>query len=157
MRKFILIILCMQISLKLFSQINLNDIANGQYHKVAQIEGTEDILIDYFSKITNKNDTLYVFISPLMASPRMDGNIPTIQEMLYYKNPNNPMLLIALFPAVNGYFFIPNYPTIVAAINFDRTGTTKIGKYILNHSFMMPGLVATIVAIGVGILMIQLF
>ena len=69
----------------------------------------------------------------------------------------NPMLLIALFPAVNGYFFIPNYPTIVAAINFDRTGTTKIGKYILNHSFMMPGLVATIVAIGVGILMIQVF
>ena len=67
----------------------------------------------------------------------------------------NPMLLIALFPAVNGYFFIPNYPTVVAAINFDRTGTTKIGKYILNHSFMMPGLVATIVAIGVGILMIQ--
>ncbi len=69
----------------------------------------------------------------------------------------NPMLLIALFPAVNGYFFIPNYPTVVAAINFDRTGTTKIGKYILNHSFMMPGLVATIVAIGVGLLMIQVF
>ncbi len=69
----------------------------------------------------------------------------------------NPMLLIALFPAVNGYFFIPNYPTIVAAINFDRTGTTKIGKYILNHSFMMPGLVSTIVAIGVGMLLIQVF
>lgn len=48
----------------------------------------------------------------------------------------NPMLLIALFPAVNGYFFIPNYPTIVAAINFDRTGTTHIGKWVLNHSFM---------------------
>ena len=69
----------------------------------------------------------------------------------------NPMLLIALFPAVNGYFFIPNYPTIVAAINFDRTGTTKIGKYILNHSFMMPGMVATIVGIGVGLLLIQVF
>ena len=69
----------------------------------------------------------------------------------------NPMLLIALFPAVNGYFFIPNYPTVVAAINFDRTGTTKIGKYILNHSFMMPGMVATVVAILVGILMIQVF
>lgn len=69
----------------------------------------------------------------------------------------NPMLLIALFPAVNGYFFIPNYPTVVAAINFDRTGTTKIGKYILNHSFMMPGLVATIVAIGIGLLLIQIF
>ncbi|MBR5782464.1 MAG: anaerobic C4-dicarboxylate transporter [Bacteroidales bacterium] len=69
----------------------------------------------------------------------------------------NPMLLIALFPAVNGYFFIPNYPTVVAAINFDRTGTTKIGKYILNHSFMMPGMVATIVAIAMGLLLIQIF
>ncbi|WP_101690058.1 anaerobic C4-dicarboxylate transporter family protein [Dysgonomonas massiliensis] len=69
----------------------------------------------------------------------------------------NPYLLIALFPAVNGYFFIPNYPTIIAAINFDQTGTTRIGKYILNHSFMMPGLIATAVSIGVGLLLIQIF
>ena len=69
----------------------------------------------------------------------------------------SPMMLIALFPAVNGYFFIPNYPTIVAAINFDRTGTTRIGKYILNHSFMMPGLVATTVAILTGLLLIQIY
>ncbi len=69
----------------------------------------------------------------------------------------SPYLLIALFPAVNGYFFIPNYPTIVAAINFDRTGTTRIGKYVLNHSFMMPGLVATAVAVGVGLLLINVF
>ena len=69
----------------------------------------------------------------------------------------SPYMLIALFPAVNGYFFIPNYPTVVAAINFDRTGTTKIGKYVLNHSFMMPGLVSTIVAIALGLLFIQIF
>ena len=69
----------------------------------------------------------------------------------------SPMMLIALFPAVNGYFFIPNYPTIIAAINFDRTGTTRIGKWILNHSFMMPGLITTIVSLGVGLLLIQLF
>lgn len=68
----------------------------------------------------------------------------------------SPLLLIALFPAVNGYFFIPNYPTVVAAINFDRTGTTRIGKYILNHSFMMPGLVSTLVAILIGLLLIQI-
>jgi anaerobic C4-dicarboxylate transporter DcuA len=65
----------------------------------------------------------------------------------------NPALLIAMFPAVNGYFFIPNYPTVVAAINFDRSGTTKIGKYILNHSFMVPGLIATVGAVGIGILL----
>ena len=68
-----------------------------------------------------------------------------------------PMMLIALFPAVNGYFFIPNYPTIIAAINFDRTGTTRIGKWVLNHSFMMPGLITTAVSIGVGLLLIQIF
>ena len=68
----------------------------------------------------------------------------------------HPMLLIALFPTVNGYFFIPNYPTIVAAINFDRTGTTRIGKWVLNHSFMIPGIVATAVAICVGLMIIQL-
>lgn len=69
----------------------------------------------------------------------------------------SPMMLIALFPAVNGYFFIPNYPTLVAAINFDRTGTTHIGKYILNHSFMMPGMVATTGAVLTGLLLIQLY
>ena len=69
----------------------------------------------------------------------------------------SPMMLIALFPAVNGYFFIPNYPTVVAAINFDRTGTTGIGKWVLNHSFMMPGLVSTGVALVVGLLLIQVF
>ena len=69
---------------------------------------------------------------------------------------NLPALsLIAMFPAVNGYFFIPNYPTVVAAINFDRTGTTRIGKYVLNHSFQVPGFVATIVAITVGYLIIM--
>ena len=69
----------------------------------------------------------------------------------------SPMMLIALFPAVNGYFFIPNYPTVVAAINFDPTGTTGLGKWILNHSFMMPGMVATIVSIVVGLLLVQVF
>ncbi len=69
----------------------------------------------------------------------------------------SPYMLIAMFPAVNGYFFIPNYPTVVAAINFDRTGTTHIGKYILNHSFMMPGLIATIVSVGLGLLFVQIF
>lgn len=66
----------------------------------------------------------------------------------------SPLALIAMFPAVNGYFFIPNYPTVVAAINFDRTGTTRIGKYVLNHSFQIPGFVATIVAIVVGYMII---
>ncbi|BDG01928.1 anaerobic C4-dicarboxylate transporter family protein [Anaeromyxobacter oryzae] len=61
--------------------------------------------------------------------------------------------LIGAFPAVNGYFFIPNYPTLVAAINFDRTGTTRIGKWVLNHSFQLPGFVATTVAVVTGLVL----
>jgi anaerobic C4-dicarboxylate transporter DcuA len=65
--------------------------------------------------------------------------------------------LIAIFPAANSYFVLPGYPTLLAAINIDRTGSTKIGKYVINHSFFRPGLVATIVAIVVGFLLSRLF
>ena len=66
-----------------------------------------------------------------------------------------PLALIAMFPAVNGYFFLPNYPTTVAAINFDRTGSTRIGRFVINHSFQLPGIITTMVSIGVGYLIIQ--
>jgi anaerobic C4-dicarboxylate transporter DcuB len=57
-----------------------------------------------------------------------------------------------VLPSVYGYFFIPNYPSDIATVNFDRSGTTVIGKYLLNHSFMMPGLISTIVATVIGYL-----
>lgn len=65
-------------------------------------------------------------------------------------------MLIAMFPAVNGYFFLPTYGTIVAAISFDQTGTTGIGKYVLNHSFMLPGLVACTSAVFIGLVIARL-
>ena len=64
--------------------------------------------------------------------------------------------LIAMFPAVNSDFVLPGYPTLLAAINFDRTGSTKIGRYIVNHSFMLPGLVAVTTAVVVGFLLSRL-
>ncbi len=66
-----------------------------------------------------------------------------------------PLALVAMFPAVNGYFFLPNYPTTVAAINFDRTGSTRIGRFVVNHSFQVAGFITTFVSIGVGYLIIQ--
>ncbi|NBI41962.1 anaerobic C4-dicarboxylate transporter [[Haemophilus] felis] len=59
-------------------------------------------------------------------------------------------LLVGLMPATYGYFFIPNYPSDIATVNFDVTGTTKIGKYYFNHSFMVPGLIGVVVACCVG-------
>jgi anaerobic C4-dicarboxylate transporter DcuA len=67
-----------------------------------------------------------------------------------------PQFLIGAFPSVNGYFFIPTYGSLIAAINFDLSGTTKIGKYVLNHSFMVPGLVATAVAVFTGLVLAKL-
>jgi anaerobic C4-dicarboxylate transporter DcuA len=64
--------------------------------------------------------------------------------------------LIAMWPAVNGYFFLPTYGTLIAAMNFDRTGTTRIGRFVLNHSFMLPGLVSTATAIFVGLVIAKL-
>jgi len=64
-----------------------------------------------------------------------------------------PAYLIGIFPAVNGHFFIPGYPTLLTAIQFDRTGTTKIGKYVLNHSFMLPGLITTAAAVIAGLIL----
>jgi len=67
-----------------------------------------------------------------------------------------PQFLIAMFPSVNGYFFIPTYGSLIAAINFDMSGTTRIGKYVLNHSFMIPGLVATFVAVLTGLILAKM-
>ena len=58
--------------------------------------------------------------------------------------------LIAMAPAAAGFFFLPTYGPLIAAISFDRTGTTKIGKYVVNHSFMVPGLVAVVSSIAIG-------
>jgi anaerobic C4-dicarboxylate transporter DcuA len=68
-----------------------------------------------------------------------------------------PAALAGMFPAVNGYFFIPTYGTLIAAVNFDRSGTTRIGKYVLNHSFMLPGLISTVVAVSTGLLIAKIF
>ena len=62
-------------------------------------------------------------------------------------------VLIGVFVAVNGYFFVPNYGPIIASIDFDTTGTTKIGKYIFNHSFMLPGLLSMAFCLVFGLVL----
>ena len=65
--------------------------------------------------------------------------------------------LIAMFPAVCGFFFLPAYGTVLAAISFDQSGTTRIGKFVLNHSFMVPGLVSVTSAVLIGFAVASLF
>jgi anaerobic C4-dicarboxylate transporter DcuB len=67
-----------------------------------------------------------------------------------------PKLIIAFFPAAYGYFLIPTYPTDLACIGFDRSGTTRIGKYLFDHSFMVPGLIAVITGSAIAYGLAQL-
>jgi anaerobic C4-dicarboxylate transporter DcuB len=66
-------------------------------------------------------------------------------------------ILLGVLPSVYGYFFIPNYPSDIATVNFDRSGTTIIGKYLLNHSFMMPGLICVFVSTIVAYALSMIF
>ncbi len=66
-------------------------------------------------------------------------------------------VLLGVLPAVYGYFFIPNYPSDIATVNFDRSGTTVIGKYLLNHSFMMPGLICVTTSTIVAYILSMIF
>ena len=90
---------------------------------------------------------VFFLVSVLINS---QGAVVVAMLPLAYKLGIDGPILLGVLPSVYGYFFIPNYPSDIATVNFDRSGTTVIGKYLLNHSFMMPGLIcvttSTIVA-----------
>ena len=69
----------------------------------------------------------------------------------------DPILLAALYPAVCGYYVIPSNGVMLAGVAFDNTGTTKIGKYVVNHSYMLPGTVATVVSVVVSVILSKIF
>lgn len=86
---------------------------------------------------------VFFMVSVLINS---QGAVVTAMLPLAYQLGIAGPVLLGVLPSVYGYFFIPNYPSDIATVNFDRSGTTVIGKYLLNHSFMMPGLISTFVS-----------
>ena len=93
----------------------------------------------------------FVFFLGSVLSNSQGADVVAMLPLAYKLGIAGPVLL-GVLPSVYGYFFIPNYPSDIATVNFDRSGTTVIGKYLLNHSFMMPGLISVIVATIVGYL-----
>jgi anaerobic C4-dicarboxylate transporter DcuB len=61
-----------------------------------------------------------------------------------------PGYIVAFAAASYGYYILPTYPSDLAAIQFDRSGTTRIGKYVINHSFILPGLIGVSTSCLVG-------
>ena len=97
---------------------------------------------------------VFFMVSVLINS---QGAVVVAMLPLAYKLGIPGPVLLGVLPAVYGYFFIPNYPSDIATVNFDRSGTTVIGKYLLNHSFMMPGLICVSVSTLVAYLLSSLF
>lgn len=93
----------------------------------------------------------FFFVSVLINS---QGAVVVAMLPLAYSLGIDGWILLGVMPSVYGYFFIPNYPSDIATVNFDCSGTTVIGKYLLNHSFMMPGMVhvvtSTIAGLGIS-------
>ena len=98
----------------------------------------------------------FVFFAVSVLINSQGAVVVAMLPLAYSLGLSGPVLL-GLLPSVYGYFFIPNYPSDIATVNFDRSGTTVIGKYLLNHSFMMPGLVCVTVSSVVGFLLTMLF
>lgn len=94
----------------------------------------------------------FVFFAVSVLINSQGAVVVAMLPLAYSLGLSGPVLL-GVLPSVYGYFFIPNYPSDIATVNFDRSGTTKIGKYLLNHSFMMPGLVSVIVSTIVATLL----
>ncbi|AJC93482.1 anaerobic C4-dicarboxylate transporter [Campylobacter volucris] len=67
-------------------------------------------------------------------------------------NPSDSYMLVACFAAVSALFVLPTYPTLLGAVQMDDTGTTRIGKFIFNHSFFLPGVLAIAIAVSLGFL-----
>ena len=69
----------------------------------------------------------------------------------------DPGVIIAFATACYGYFILPTYPSDLAAVQFDRSGTTHIGKYVINHSFIIPGFIGVFSSCAVGWVLANLY
>ena len=96
---------------------------------VAEYKWTVALMFFIFSVLINSQGAVIVSLLPVAYALGVPG-----------------WVLLGALPCVYGYFFIPNYPTDIATVNMDRTGTTKIGKFVFNHSFMIPGLISVVVS-----------
>ncbi|MFC4994327.1 anaerobic C4-dicarboxylate transporter family protein [Rubritalea tangerina] len=120
-------------------------------------EGNETVIVSEISQLIEGQEWLFALglfaLSVLLFSQA--ATVVTLVPVAVALGIPTP-LIIALYPAVNGIFFLPTYGTILAAVSFDQTKTTHIGKYLLNHSFMLPGLVVTISATAIALLINQI-
>ncbi|GGQ22669.1 anaerobic C4-dicarboxylate transporter [Shewanella litoralis] len=114
-----------------------------EHHKSYLVSAVSDIVSVYPWTFA-----IAMFVSSIFL--KSQAAVLTIMLPLGYSLGIPAPVLIGVLPACYAYFFFPFYPSDLAAISFDRTGTTHIGKYVLNHSFIIPGFIGVITATVVG-------
>lgn len=121
------------------------------------MDANEALIKRAFGAVTQDHPWTFAFALFLMGALTFSqaATTRTMMPMGVALGISNPHLL-AMFPAVNGDFLLPGYPTLVAAMDFDRTGSTRIGKFVINHSFIVPGLTAVTVTVAVAFLLSSL-
>ena len=107
---------------------------------VAAQPWTYALVLFIVSKLVNSQAAAIAAITPLGVSLGVD-----------------PKVMLAFLPACYGYFILPTYASDLACIGFDRSGTTRIGKFVINHSFIIPGLLGVSTGCVVGWLIVKLF
>jgi len=112
------------------------------------------MLTDVVSQYPWSIALVFFLVSVLINS---QGAVVVAMLPLAYSLGISGPVLLGVLPSVYGYFFIPNYPSDIATVNFDRSGTTVIGKYLLNHSFMMPGLICVFTSTIVAYVLSMIF
>ncbi|GIU22683.1 anaerobic C4-dicarboxylate transporter [Shewanella colwelliana] len=113
------------------------------HHKSYLVESVSDIVAVYPWTFAIAMFVVSVFLKSQAA-------VLTIMLPLGFSLGIPAPVLIGVLPACYAYFFFPFYPSDLAAISFDRSGTTRIGKYVLNHSFILPGFIGVTTATVVG-------
>ena len=114
----------------------------------------QDMLTDIVKEYPWSIALVFFLVSVLINS---QGAVVVAMLPLAYSLGIAGPVLLGVLPSVYGYFFIPNYPSDIATVNFDRSGTTVIGKYLLNHSFMMPGLICVFTSTIVAYVLSMIF
>ena len=114
-----------------------------EHHKTYLVSAVSDIVSVYPWTFA-----IAMFVSSIFL--KSQAAVLTIMLPLGFSLGIPAPVLIGVLPACYAYFFFPFYPSDLAAISFDRTGTTHIGKYVLNHSFIIPGFIGVVTATFVG-------
>ncbi|MFM5676160.1 anaerobic C4-dicarboxylate transporter [Aeromonas sp. R4-1] len=119
-----------------FFQAHMPQLKETLAHVVQAQPWTYALVLFLISKLVNSQAAALTAIAPMGLALGVE-----------------PKLLIAFLPASYGYFVLPTYPSDLACIGFDRSGTTRIGKFIINHSFIIPGLIGVVTSCSLGFIL----